>query len=88
MGLLWSPTSLKYYIDGQQFHQMDPNEWHSPVDDSVNPLAPFDDHFHLVLNYAIGGDYAASRNARPLNAAEFPYRLEIDWVRFWGAPGY
>lgn len=88
MGLLWTPNSLKFYQNGQQFHQIDPNEWISPADKSANPFAPFDQDFYLVLNYAFGGEYAAFRAMRPLSASDFPARLEIDWVRFWGAPGY
>jgi beta-glucanase (GH16 family) len=39
--------------------------------------APFDRHFHLILNVAVGGDWPGSPDATTI----FPQRMEVDWIR-------
>jgi beta-glucanase (GH16 family) len=41
---------------------------------------PFDTPFHMILNLAIGGDWAA---AKGIDAAAMPQRMEVDYVRVW-----
>jgi beta-glucanase (GH16 family) len=48
-----------------------------------DPLAPFDQPFHLILNLAIGGGLAEQRGSRGLDESGFPKTLEVDWVRVW-----
>ena len=44
---------------------------------------PFDAPFYLILNLAMGGDWAA---ARGIDDAALPQRFEVDYVRVWGMP--
>jgi beta-glucanase (GH16 family) len=44
---------------------------------------PFDSPFHMILNLAIGGDWAA---AKGIDDAAMPQRMEVDYVRVWQAP--
>jgi hypothetical protein len=44
---------------------------------------PFDAPFHLILNLAMGGDWAA---ARGMDDAALPQRMEVDYVRVWQGP--
>ena len=44
---------------------------------------PFDAPFHLILNLAMGGSWAA---ARGMDDAALPQRMEVDYVRVWQAP--
>jgi len=44
---------------------------------------PFDAPFYLILNLAMGGDWAA---AKGIDDAALPQRLEVDYVRVWGMP--
>lgn len=88
MAVLWSPTSLKYFFNGVQFHQYTSDEWFSTMPKSQNAIAPFDLNMYLILNLAIGGNYPNAKGAGPIQASDFPTRLEVDWVRVWAAPGY
>lgn len=44
---------------------------------------PFDTPFYLILNLAMGGDWAA---AKGIDDAALPQRMEVDYVRVWGMP--
>ena len=44
---------------------------------------PFDAPFYLILNLAMGGDWAA---AKGIDDAALPQRMEVDYVRVWGMP--
>jgi len=44
---------------------------------------PFDAPFHLILNLAMGGSWAA---ARGMDDAALPQRMEVDYVRVWQRP--
>jgi beta-glucanase (GH16 family) len=44
---------------------------------------PFDTPFHMILNLAMGGDWAA---AKGMDDAALPQRMEIDYVRVWQRP--
>lgn len=44
---------------------------------------PFDSPFYLILNLAMGGDWAA---AKGIDDAALPQRFEVDYVRVWGMP--
>jgi beta-glucanase (GH16 family) len=45
-----------------------------------NGAWPFDVPFRLILNLAVGGDWAG---ARGIDDAAMPQRMEIDYVRIW-----
>ena len=44
---------------------------------------PFDSPFYLILNLAMGGDWAG---AKGIDDAALPQRLEVDYVRVWQMP--
>jgi beta-glucanase (GH16 family) len=44
---------------------------------------PFNTPFKMILNLAIGGDWAA---AKGIDDAAMPQRIEIDYVRIWQVP--
>jgi beta-glucanase (GH16 family) len=44
---------------------------------------PFDGPFYLILNLAMGGDWAA---AKGIDDAALPQKMEVDYVRVWGMP--
>ena len=43
---------------------------------------PFDAPFDLILNLAIGGDWASQKG---IDDAAMPQRMEVDYVRVWQA---
>jgi beta-glucanase (GH16 family) len=44
---------------------------------------PFDAPFYIILNLAMGGDWAG---AKGLDDAALPQRFEVDYVRVWEMP--
>ena len=44
---------------------------------------PFDEPFYLILNLAMGGDWAA---AKGIDDPALPQRMEVDYVRVWEMP--
>jgi beta-glucanase (GH16 family) len=46
---------------------------------------PFDSPFYLILNLAMGGDWAA---AKGIDDAALPQRFVVDYVRVWEMPDY
>lgn len=81
----WAPRSVRYYLDGQLYHTLTPEEWSSAAIGASNPAAPFDQNFHMILNLAVGGGLPNAHGAGPISAADFPIRYQVDWVRVWGA---
>ncbi len=72
--LEWTPVELKMSIDQTQYFSF------------VNPGSgwqgwPFDKSFHLLLNVAVGGDWGGQKG---VDAAAFPQRMEVDYVRVYG----
>ena len=44
---------------------------------------PFDAPFHMILNLAMGGNWAA---AKGMDDAALPQRMFVDYVRVWHVP--
>lgn len=69
-GLEWGPDSLSIFADGQRIHRFanggTPETW------------PFDQPFHLILNFAVGGEWGG---AQGIDSAAFPQEFRVDWVR-------
>jgi beta-glucanase (GH16 family) len=73
----WRPDVITIGVDGRGVlrHRRQPGdgkaEW------------PFDAPFDMILNLAIGGDWASQKG---IDDAAFPQRMEIDYVRVWQLP--
>ncbi|MBU0711879.1 glycoside hydrolase family 16 protein [bacterium] len=69
--LEWDTTQFRWYVDNILYHTQ--TSWYS----EGNPYpAPFDQHFHLLLNVAVGGNWPGN----PDNSTSFPQRMEVDYV--------
>ena len=66
-GLEWTAASLKFYVDDQLFYTF-PN----------NPNIPFNHNFFIILNLAIGGNFAGAVDPALAGAT-----FEIDYVRVY-----
>jgi beta-glucanase (GH16 family) len=69
----WSPNSVTWLLDGTPYATVTPSN-----------LAPgqtwvFNQPFHLLLNLAVGGNWAGPPNA----STRFPATLLVDWVRVY-----
>jgi beta-glucanase (GH16 family) len=73
----WRPDSIAIGVDGRGILRV--------RDDQPGGKGawPFDTPFHLILNLAIGGDWAA---AKGIDDAAMPQRMEVDYVRVWQLP--
>lgn len=74
----WTPTYIRWYIDGIAYCTRGSNQWYStaaPGDDN----APFDQPFHFLLNVAVGGNFPGNPNG----SSVFPQVMEVDWVRVY-----
>lgn len=72
----WRPGTITIGIDDRAFFQV--------RDDKPGGKGawPFDVPFRMILNLAIGGDWAG---AKGIDDAALPQRLEVDYVRVWQA---
>ena len=77
----WYPDEMRWFLDGQQYHSRNQNEWYSQGAPN-DPNAPFDRDFHLILNLAIGGNWPGATDG--LN---FPRQMEIEYVRVYQCGG-
>lgn len=80
-GIVWAPGSIEWTLNGAVFARQQPGDWWSAG--SADPLAPFDQPFHLILNLAIGGGLPEERGLGGVDESGFPKSLEVDWVRVW-----
>jgi len=89
--LEWERDKLRFYVDGVHFQTQNAQNWYAyypaDEDEAYNEYgayrlgrrdSPFDQLFHLIINFAIGGDPVGSPDA---NA--FPQTMEVDYVRVY-----
>ncbi|MBO5352583.1 MAG: carbohydrate binding domain-containing protein [Lachnospiraceae bacterium] len=53
----WEPGSIKWYVDGIQYHEE--SDWYSTTvgQGTLTYPAPFDQPFYIILNLAVGGSW-------------------------------
>ncbi|MCO1577608.1 glycoside hydrolase family 16 protein [Crossiella sp. SN42] len=66
----WSPTDIKWFVDGQLFQRRTPA-------DLGGRRWVFDHPFFMILNLAVGGNWPGN----PDGSTVFPQRLTVDYVR-------
>ena len=74
----WRPNSITIGVDGHGILRV--------LNDRPGGKGawPFNVPFHMILNLAIGGNWAG---AKGIDDAAMPQRLDVDYVRVWQAPG-
>jgi beta-glucanase (GH16 family) len=90
--LEWERGRIRFFVDGQHFQTQIVDEYwtYYPADDDglYDPFgpytlgledAPFDQAFHLLLNFAIGGNPVGDPDASTV----FPQAMEVDYVRVY-----
>jgi len=88
----WEKGRIRFFVDGVHFQTQTVDEYYTyyPADDDgfyeeFSPFnlgledAPFDQAFHLLLNFAIGGNPVGD----PDMTTVFPQTMEIDYVRVY-----
>lgn len=86
----WEEGEIRWYVDGVHFATQRDTGWYSQymVDGTLTdaPIgAPFDRYspFHLLLNLAVGGNWAGKVNNEGVDESVFPQTLAIDYVRVY-----
>ena len=88
----WEKDKIRFFVDGQHYQTQNSDNWFTyyPADegglyDPFGPYtlgledAPFDQAFHLLINFAIGGNPVGN----PDMSTVFPQTMEIDYVRVY-----
>lgn len=92
--LEWEAGEIRWYVDGVHYATQRETGWYSQylvagalVDAPVG--APFDHRskFHLLINLAVGGDWAGQVNETGIDEAAFPQTLLVDYVRVYQCSG-
>jgi beta-glucanase (GH16 family) len=73
----WRPGSITIGVDGRGILRVLNNV------PGGKGAWPFDTPFEMILNLAMGGDWAA---AKGMDDAALPQRMEVDYVRVWQVP--
>jgi len=82
--VVWSAGVISWYVDGKRYQRRTMDHWKSKSPEAKgNPLAPFDQRFHMILNLAIGGTWPESVNDKGVEKTGFPKSLEIAYVRVY-----
>jgi len=72
--LEWDATEIRWYVDDVLYATQ--NSWST----TGAPFpAPFDQHFHILLNVAVGGNWPGAPDASTV----FPVTMEVDYVRVY-----
>ncbi len=84
----WEAGEIRWYVDDIHYATQRESGWYSQHDVNGELIdaavgAPFDRHstFHLLLNFAVGGNWAGQANATGIDASVFPQSMLVDYVR-------
>ena len=77
----WQEEVIAFYVDDRLILEIPERTWSSgTVDKDENPLAPFDQNFHILLNMAVGGNYVKNVTPDPdFVSAD----MVVDYVRVY-----
>jgi len=78
----WEQGEIRWYVDGDHYATQTRDGWYTSAA-LDNPEAPFDQAFHLILNFAVGGDWPSSVNDTGIDESVFPQEFQIDYVRVY-----
>jgi beta-glucanase (GH16 family) len=72
-GVEWGPNYINYYVDGVLYNQITPED--------VTGEWVFNHDFYIIINLAVGGNYAGAPNATTV----FPQEMLVDYVKVYSA---
>lgn len=85
----WQENEIRWYIDDIHYATQRSSRWFSQYIDEAGAVqqhagyAPFDHHFYLILNLAVGGDWSANVHDKGIDNSIFPQTLSVDYVRVY-----
>ncbi|AZG73902.1 glycoside hydrolase family 16 protein [Shewanella livingstonensis] len=87
--LEWQQGEIRWYVDDVHYATQHSSGWYSQyIADNgavVNAPdnAPFNQQFHMLLNLAVGGAWAANVNNTGIDESVFPQSMLVDYVRVY-----
>lgn len=84
----WEEGEIRWYVDNIHYATQTHEGWYSQYEQegqlvNADSLAPFNEKFHLLLNVAVGGSWAANANEKGVNADIFPQTMLVDYVKVY-----
>lgn len=85
----WQQGEIRWYVDGAHYATQQDSGWFTKYLDEHGTqvtgegAAPFDQHFHLLINFAVGGNWPSEVNETGIDESVFPQRFEVDYVRVY-----
>lgn len=80
----WTEGEIKWFVDDVLYHKLKSKKWRGGgVFSKLPKHAPFDQPFHLILNFAVGGHLAVDNDEKGVDVSGYPKSLDIDWVRVY-----
>lgn len=85
----WQEGEIRWYVNDIHFATQRQSGWYSQYMSDQGQMitgensAPFDQKFHLIMNLAVGGSWAANVNEQGIDEGVFPQKLLIDYVRVY-----
>ena len=84
----WEEGEIRWYVDDVHYATQTSDGWYAlHSEDGKSKVAPshapFNARFHLLLNLAVGGSWAANTNEKGVDSSIFPQALEVDYVRVY-----
>ena len=76
-GIEWSPESINYYVDGDLYQSITPEDIDEETDGEGQWI--FDRPFYIILNLAVGGNLPGPPNDETI----FPQTMLVDYVRVY-----
>jgi len=86
--LEWEEGEMRWYVDNIHYATQTQDGWYSQYNKNGELVtaegdAPFDVKFHLLLNLAVGGSWAANANEKGIDKSDFPKTMLVDYVKVY-----
>lgn len=87
--LLWTPDSLKFFVDGQKYHEIDITEQANFGDKNGSNMRCFHDYCYLIFNnYVMTKGFIHSNEEKSATPEDkFPILYKIDYIRLYQKKG-
>ncbi|KIE21901.1 beta-glucanase [Vibrio sinaloensis] len=84
----WEEGEIRWYVDNIHYATQTHEGWYAQYEQdgqlvNADTLAPFNEKFHLLLNVAVGGSWAANANEKGVNSDIFPQTMLVDYVKVY-----
>ena len=85
-GCEWLPGCIRWYVDGELFHEE--SNWYSTTvgQGTLTYPAPFDQPFYVILNLAVGGSWVGNPDESTTYGPDNAY--EVEYVRVYQLDSY